>query len=565
MAGIYFSNLKNHETLGSEYPCRAVHRDTEYNDWYVQQFVTDKFQNDKVFYENEDYIILTDGIVLNSKKLADEVGVTGLTDYILYCLNNSKADFWDNFRGSFVLAVFDKKQNKWTAACNQMGDRMLFYWCNDSHFICTSSLKVLADELKKNGYQHKLNKTAAYNLLTFSFMQDNETLIDNIYRINPGCYIEFDGKRVTEHSYHIFTNLKTVDRTEEEYIELIDQKFRNAVRLQMEKDVEYGYEHLASLSSGLDARMTVRVATDMGYPIHTITFSESQFIDETVAERLAEHMRTTHTYMTLDDGRCMYNLEKVVRLGYGMTAANHTMHAIGMMEMLNLDRFGMLHTGQIGDAVIGSLCSKSEQEAVQPMAKPYSRMLEHKNKDQSYKKYENLELEIFYTRAFRGAIGAQTVHYHYIEMFSPFCDVDFFEFCLSIPLKYRVNHYIYKKWIIAKYPDVAEIVWGTTGKPLTLTETKFTTFAEKAKNKFLRIIKGNEQLQPKKNIMTPYDYWFSIYNDISNYYDELFEELIYLVVDTELREDVCNLYLNGKVREKIQALTLLLCLRNFIG
>lgn len=443
-----------------------------------------------------------------------------------------------------------------------MGDRMLFYWCSDSEFICTSSLQILSDELKKNGYHCKLNKTAAYNLLTFSFMQDNETPIANVFRINPGCYIEFDGKRLTERSYHIFSNLKTVERTEEEYIDLIDKKFRIAVRRQMEKDEEYGYEHLASLSSGLDARMTVRVATDMGYPVHTITFSQSQFIDETIAERLAEKMRTSHMYMALDDGRCMYNLEKVVKLGYGMTAANHTMHSLNMMEKLNLKRFGMLHTGQVGGAILASFETNKIHSEVSPMAKPYSLMLAEKNIDENYKKYSNYEMQVLYTRTFRGSLGNQMTHYHYIEMFSPFCDVDFFEFCLSIPLKYRTNHNIYRKWIISKYPDVANIVWGTTGKPITHTETKVTEFAKKSKGKILRVLKGSKPTFLNKNIMTPYDYWFANYGDIQEHYNHLFKQLINLVEDKELNEDICYLFEYGVAREKMQVLTLLLCICN---
>lgn len=192
-------------------------------------------------------------------------------------------------------------------------------------------------------------------------------------------------------------------------------------------------------------------------------------------------------------------------------------------------------------------------------------MLEHKNKDQSYRKYKNLEMEIFYTRAFRGAIGAQSVHYHYIEVFSPFCDVDFFELCLSIPLKYRVNHSIYKKWIISKYPDIAGIVWGTTGKEIAYKETVAKKFIKKAKGKILRMFCGHESASLSKNVMTPYDYWLVNYGDIQEYYDNLFEELVNLVEDRELKEDVCYLYSKGKAREKIQALTLLLCLRNFIN
>lgn len=61
MAGIYFSNLRYHEIMDDEYSRGGIHRETEYNGWFVQQFVSDKFLDDKLFYENDDYIVLTDG------------------------------------------------------------------------------------------------------------------------------------------------------------------------------------------------------------------------------------------------------------------------------------------------------------------------------------------------------------------------------------------------------------------------------------------------------------------------------------------------------------------------
>lgn len=37
--------------------------------------------------------------------------------------------------------------------------------------------------------------------------------------------------------------------------------------------------------------------------------------------------------------------------------------------------------------------------------------------------------------------------------------LDFLEFALPIPYELRKNHYIYKKWILKKYPDAAEFEW----------------------------------------------------------------------------------------------------------
>ena len=46
-----------------------------------------------------------------------------------------------------------------------------------------------------------------------------------------------------------------------------------------------------------------------------------------------------------------------------------------------------------------------------------------------------------------------------MEYYSPFYDVDFFQYCLQIPLELRYHHAIYIKWILTKCPKAADYKW----------------------------------------------------------------------------------------------------------
>ena len=559
MVGLYISNLKkNNELILPAFNARYIRKRMEYKEWDVQALFLDKFIGDKLFFENEEYIIMTDGVILNSKELCRINMTESFVEYILAKLDNREYLFWKEFRGSFSGAFFIKKEQKWYCFVSQIGDRPLFFYQFDEKVVIASSIKDMTNNFISNKINMRLNEKAVYNLLSYGFMQDSETLFENVLRLRAGQYCVVHNNVVEVNTYHEFDNSYVLDVTEDEIIELIDEKFRKAVKLEYEKDLEYGYKHIASLSGGLDARMSVWVASELGFEdIHTCTFCQSGYLDEIIAAKIAGQLRTNHMFKSLDDGRFLKNLDAIANVSYGIVDSSQIMHSLHMMDNLDFSNMGIFHTGQIGDVVLGSFSETMEHVPPRPFFKSYSSFMRDKNLDDSYKKYNNLELYAMYTRGFQGALGSQIVHNQYTEMFSAFSDVDFFEFCFSIPLKYRVNEEIYKKWIIKKFPEAAKIEWERVEGKITDNE-----FLLKVRRKIKRICMGKENAS--KYQMNPYDMWYNKYDDIRDYIDSYFDENITSTFLSEsLREDLTRMFNHVSVREKIQVLTVLSVVKNY--
>ena len=66
--------------------------------------------------------------------------------------------------------------------------------------------------------------------------------------------------------------------------------------------------------------------------------------------------------------------------------------------------------------------------------------------------YDSPEMYMMYNRGF-GFVGQGTLGYDHTktETLSPFCNVDFMEFCFGIPLVLRCNRKIYFDWVLRKY------------------------------------------------------------------------------------------------------------------
>src|SRR5690606_29863601 len=125
---------------------------------------------------------------------------------------------------------------------------------------------------------------------------------NEIKRLMVGYYIKIKNNTLIHEKYYTLRN-EPIEISEKEAIDEIDKRFRDAVELAFEKDKEYGYKHIATLSGGLDSRMTVWVAHELGYSNQlNLTFSQSNYLDETIAKEIAIELKHEWLFKALDNG-----------------------------------------------------------------------------------------------------------------------------------------------------------------------------------------------------------------------------------------------------------------------
>ena len=137
MTGIFITNFNTDNFSLSKYNenNKFIYEEMKCNDISIQRLIINKFLNDKVFVENNDYIVLIEGVVLNSLDLAKDKNVGSLKDYIEISLKNNVLNFYDNLRGSFCGYFINKKSNVAVAFTNHTGDRPLFYYQDGEKYI----------------------------------------------------------------------------------------------------------------------------------------------------------------------------------------------------------------------------------------------------------------------------------------------------------------------------------------------------------------------------------------------------------------------------------------------
>ena len=551
--------------------------------YQVERRVVNKFMNDRLFVETNDYLVVIDGVVLNNHDLIDKYSAANWQECVIKMYEKDGDAFFNAFRGSFSGLFYDKKQDKWLIYTNHIGDKQVFKYKTPDGYIFASEIGFIVDTCKCNNLPLLIDTTAAYCSLTFGFCIEDLTLVKEIRKLPAGHYFKLENGQLEEIQYHRFSN-KPRQMTPQEAVEGIDKYFRQAIKRAFEKDKEYGYRHIACLSGGLDSRMTVWVAHEMGYTDQlNITYSQSGYLDFSIAQQIAIDLHHDWLFKPLDGGDCIKDIDVVSSMTYGSANFFGLAHGLSMERLINYDNFGIIHTGQLGDVVIGTYLKKMEY-GQQPQITDGAYSEELRERMESYKfkyEYEDSELFMMYNRGFGGISQGLLTFQENTESYSPFTDVDFFEFCYSIPLELRFNHKIYFDWILDCYPEAAKYIWeGSKGlikrienrKPRTMNVLGYEVPHYSDHTAFSRYIRGfvrrrlgmQRKGEKRKTItlnskhnMNPIDYWYNTNSYLRDFMNEYWRENEHLLLKEQLGEDMCHLFKDCVLYDKFQAMSVL--------
>lgn len=536
----------------------------------VQRHTLAKFMQDKSFAETADAVLIMEGYVLNKQQLFSEYRVSSMEQLLWQMYKEKGEQFFADFRGGFSGAIYDKELAKWLIFTNHMGDKAIFYMAGEGYFACGSELDWVVQAARQHGQTLTFNEVAAYQMLTFAFMEQDDTYAQEIKRLRGGKYLVVADGRCEVKEYHTFKKnpQRFAGKSEKEIIDALDNAFREAVGLEYAKDEEYGYQHLADMSGGLDSRMAAWVAhTIKPRHLQLITFCKANYLDELIAKEIAYYWKDELLVKPLDDMTFVYDVNEMVYMNSGVSLYAGPTGGKRLLESLNMERYGLEHTGQIGDAVVGSFFHLPQDCVNKKPTGRYSEKLSHRLDDDYKSKWEDYEMYLQYVRCFNGAMGSHLLRQHYTEVASPFTNTDFFQLCMDIPAELRIGHNIYKKWILKKYPDAAKFRWEKIHNRITISKGRMLLWKirHRGPQKIARMLFKKEIIS--KDNMNPLDYWYENDKNVQHFFNEYWEEgtcnIKELGLSTDLQQDMEYLFHNGNMCEKIMVMTVLAVIRRW--
>jgi len=533
-----------------------------------------KFTNDHAFAKHDGFLTALEGFILNRTALQARYHAASLAELLRYLHATQGTSMVQALRGNFAGSVYSEESATLLLFTDQFGNEPLYYSRRDGVLIFSSQLKWIVEYYRFRHWSPALSISGAYSLLTYGYMYSDLTLLEDVRRLLPGHCVEADlGTVVTKTYYRIGHSKGRLSRSDispaEEKQRLTDL-FLSAVELQARKNVEYGYEQYAPLSAGLDSRMAVMALRKLGYEsVTTFTYSRTGEDDCLTPMAISRDLGYNWLFRSLDSGDDLLDIE----LGTSITEGTHYYiwgaQLDGFMRRIRTDDLGLVHTGIVGDVVVGTFYSK-KRSAVD--ASPYrlgdggfSRVLLSRLQD-FVGEPEGLDFEVgmMMNRGLNGANqGYQSTFRRYGGSASPFMDVALFDFCLSLPPADRYKHKLYYQWVISHFPEAAKYEHNgvsISGSPRISVAGRSSPIGSlpSAIRAHWRSATG------LRRGMNPFDYWYDtmprVRASLDSYYGD---HLDVLGATSRLRADATLLYGGNSAKDKLLVLSLLSAMEYF--
>lgn len=571
MHGFFCSIGKSVSFNTSVFGSTMIRRKIKYELFQMEQVTIPKFENDKAFIDTDECFFATEGMILNADELLDQYHQSSLNDLIPYMYSQRGDRFYNEFRGSFCGVYYDKIKKKCIFYNDHIGDRLLFFSHIEGTLLISSDLQLLNCAMKNAGFRTTINEVSVRMMLGFSYLLPGYTLLNDVHRIGAGesLTINVDNNFTYKlEQYHQFQNTSVKNVSEHEAIENIDQYFRKAVGRILRKNIQYGYDHYASLSAGLDSRMTTWVMRDMtNDDIYNVTYSQTGYYDETTSKDIAKYLGNTMLFTPLNGGEHLRTeFDNMLNITEGLVNYGGSAEALHVLSSYADTNIGCLATGMAGDVVINTHIKNNKANgtynANYASITSNSFLLKSHLPYDFYTKYPSKEIFFLYNRVFCCSnMGTPTVIQPYSESYSPFLDTDFLDYVYSIPVEMRFNYNIYDKWILSKYPEAA--LWKHNGVN-TIGNRMHRQISIHGRDIELKdlpkrlcwfILKKLHIANMYKTIdghsMSPEDSWINDNPELRSALDEIFKENIHVLDQfRDLQKVATNMYYNGVAQEK---------------
>ncbi len=474
-------------------------------------------------------------------------------------------------RGVFAGIHFNVEDNVIYAFVDHIASKALYYYIDEDVVILSTEFSLIPRMLMCLNRRPVLDTRGAYFLISFGYMISDVTIMEKTRKVTPGSIVKLNvmDKRIEEVKRYYRIDNTSRYRDINGIINELNKRFLHIVNREYNADKQIARCHLTTLSAGLDSKVVLLTSYLLGHKDQiALTFSQSNYIDHVETSKIADDLGVRHIFIPLDYGYYLLRIDENIEVNGGLVpyfGAAHMLYAL-----LHLDKYcllrqaGIVHTGMLGDAILGTYLPKPYHVPALPsVISRYAiskKLLSKAIKFVNFSLYRNAEEFIFYERGINGILNGYRVIEWFTEFYSPFLDVDFLDYALRIDPTLRFEEKIYVEWIRKKMPIALKYKWEKLGwSPVYRGKLEKLLFQL---TRIRRWMLRKFLISPLYS-MNPVEYWYAKNPELPTKFHEYYRSDIRLIDDKELRDDVAWLFEEGSVYEKMQALTLLRIIRLF--
>ncbi|MFY9072120.1 asparagine synthase (glutamine-hydrolyzing) [Aliarcobacter butzleri] len=243
--------------------------------------------------ENEKFVIVFNGEIYNHLEIRRDLKYQNFktssdTETILWAFTQfGIEETISKFIGMFAIALFDKIENKLYLIRDRVGIKPLYYTFQNDEFAFSSELKGFGEHLKK-----EISNKALIQFMTLGYIPKNNSYYENIFKLEAGNYLIFDGQNTDITKYWDLPT-KKIDISYQDAVIETERLIRSSIKYRLLADVEIG----SFLSGGVDSSLVSSIMQEEStkkIKTFSIGFEDKAYDESIYAKEVAKYINSEH-------------------------------------------------------------------------------------------------------------------------------------------------------------------------------------------------------------------------------------------------------------------------------
>ena len=208
--------------------------------------------------------------------------------------------------GMFAFVFYKSKSNTIYLARDRSGEKPLFYSIFKNRILFGSEIKTISCF---PGFKSAVDLSSIYSYLNLDYIPFENTLLQNINKVLPGHYIEYDHRSLSKHRYWKLNTSFKSKLSFEKSLDKLDSLLNSSVKTRLIADVPVGL----FLSGGIDSSLIAYYAKKFNNDITTFTvkFSNQSYDESNYAKIVSEHLGLKNRSISISNQELLNSLESI--------------------------------------------------------------------------------------------------------------------------------------------------------------------------------------------------------------------------------------------------------------
>lgn len=282
------------------------------------------------------------------------------SEIVIHLYEEHGAACLEHLRGEFAFVLWDSNNQQLFMARDRVGTKPLYYTRHGGRLLIASEAKAFF----ALGVPARWDRARVYDSIVFGAMFNltteigTDTLFSGVRQIPPGHYAlmglneELRPKRYWDFEYMSKSEDEASDLDANECVELIKERFEEAVRQRLRADVEVG----CYLSAGIDSAGALAFAASISNrPVtaFTMTFTDDAYDEGAMAAEIAKSLECPYVPIEVDHRQMAEVYEKCVWHSENYLWNTNVMAKYLLSNGVRQAGFKVVLSGQGSDEVFG--------------------------------------------------------------------------------------------------------------------------------------------------------------------------------------------------------------------